>query len=195
MKPLALKRGARALRHSSRAGFTLIELMVVVIIIGMMGGVAMVSWQALLPNQQFNTAVRKLSEDLHQTRSDAISQNRPYEMRYDIERDSYRVKSPFKKNGGFATEEDDPDRLWVRETDLEAEGVDIVSVTIDDRTYDSGEVFIRFDPLGASSYHAIVLRHAKFERFYTIEAMPLTGDIRFHDGLFEREPAQPEDFD
>ncbi len=26
-------------------------------------------------------------------------------------------------------------------------------------------------------------------------AMPLTGDIRFHDGLFRREPAEENDFD
>jgi hypothetical protein len=56
-------------------------------------------------------------------------------------------------------------------------------------------VYVRFDPLGASSYHAVVLAQPLFERTFTIEAMPLTGDIRFHDGLFERDAAGPEDFD
>ena len=68
-----------------RAGFTLIELMVVVIIIGMIGGIAMVSWEALLPNQKFNTAVRRLSEDLHKTRSEAIARSREFGIYYNID--------------------------------------------------------------------------------------------------------------
>ena len=80
-------------------------------------------------------------------------------------------------------------------TNLAKEDIDILQVTIDDRTYYDGEVYVRFDPLGAASYHTVVLRQDIFDREFTIEAMPLTGDIRFHEGLFKREPAQENDFD
>ena len=77
----------------------------------------------------------------------------------------------------------------------QAAGIDIVEVVIDDNAYYDGEVFVRFDPLGASSFHTVTLHQELFDRTFTIEAMPLTGDIRFHDGIFKREPAQEGDFD
>ena len=62
-----------------------------------------------------------------------------------------------------------------------------MSVTVDDVTYDDGEVMVRFQPLGASSYHTVQLRQEQFDREFTIELLPVTGEIRFHEGLFERE--------
>jgi prepilin-type N-terminal cleavage/methylation domain-containing protein len=50
----------RTARTTARAGFTLVELMVVIIVLGLIGGVAMTSWASLLPNQQFNSAIRQL---------------------------------------------------------------------------------------------------------------------------------------
>ncbi len=177
------------------AGFSLVELMVVVIIIGLIGGVAVVSWEALLPNQKFNSAVRHLSEVLHGTRAEAIARNREFRIYYDLDNDRYRVRTPYRVGGGFATSEDDPDRAWVDETNLAQAGIDLLQVTIDDYSYHDGEVYIRFDPLGAASYHTVALRQDLFDREFTIEAMPLTGDIRFHEGLFTRDVATEKDFE
>ena len=177
------------------AGFSMVELMVVVIIIGLISGIAMVSWEAILPNQQFNSAVRKLSEVLHGTRSEAIARSREFQIWYDLDLDSYRVRTPFRVGGGLARDEDDEARLWTDDTVLGPEGIDLLEVRVDDQTYTQGTVYVRFDPLGAGSYHTVVLAQPLFERTFTIEAMPLTGDIRFHDGRFERESAEPEDFD
>jgi hypothetical protein len=33
-----------------------------------------------------------------------------------------------------------------------------------------------------------------FEREFTLELLPLTGEVRLHDGLFEREPVDEGDF-
>jgi len=191
---------ARGARKSRRVGgFTLIELMVVIIVLGMISGIAMVSWQALLPNQKFNTAVRRLSEVLHQTRSDAIARSHEFRIYYNIDADNYSIRTPYRNGGGLATSEndelEDDEFRWVFRTNLAKEGIDILQVTIDDVTYYDGEVYVRFDPLGAASYHTVVLRQDLFDREFTIEAMPLTGDIRFHDGLFQREPAHENDFD
>ncbi len=182
-------------RSRRQSGFSLIEMMVVVIILGLISGVAMVSWEALLPNQQFNSAVRKLSEVLHGTRSEAIARSREFQIHYDLDNDVYRVRTPFRAGGGFARGEDDEERLWTEENDLAAEGIDLLQVRVDDQVYTEGTVFVRFDPLGAASYHTVYLGQPLFERTFTIEALPLTGDIRFHDGPFERDIAQQEDFD
>ena len=179
-----------------RRGFTLVELMVVVIILGLIGGVAVISWEALLPNQKFNSAVRQLSEVLHGTRTEAIARSREFRIYYDIDNDRYRVRTPYRLEGGFATaEDDDEDRRWVDEQNLALADIDILEVTIDDATYHDGEVYVRFDPLGAASYHTVLLRQRLFDRDFTIEAMPLTGDIRFHDGVFKREIATEKDFE
>lgn len=177
-----------------RAGFTLVELMVVIVILGLVGGVAISSWASMLPQQEFNTAVRNLSEVLYETRSNAIAQNREYKILYDIENDTYRVRTPFLYGGGFATTEDDEDRLFIEQTDLGEKGIDLVQITIDDRKYTTGVVEVRFYPLGASSYHTIQLQQKLFEREYTLELLPLTGEIRLHDGFFERTPVDGGNF-
>lgn len=177
----------------ARAGFTLIELIVVTMIIALIGGVAVISWSAMLPNQQFNSAVRNLSEVLYGARSDAISRNREFRVYYDIDANTYKVRTPFRPGGGFA-QTDEEEHLWIHETDLSESGIDILQVTIDDVRYDDGVVMVRFSPLGASSYHTIQLRQDRFDREFTVELLPVTGEIRFHDGLFEREPAKESDF-
>jgi len=184
-------------RHQPRgedAGFTLIELMVVVMILAMIGGVAVASWTSMLPNQQFNSAVRNLSEVLHGTRSDAIARNREFIMRYDIDNDRYRVRTPFLDGGGFATTEEDDERLWVDDTWLEDYGVDLVSVSVAGNEFTDGLVDVPFQPLGAAAHHLIVLRQVQFEREFTIEVLPLTGEIRMHEGLYVREAAEEGDF-
>lgn len=182
-------------RSGRRRGFTLVELMVVVVILGLMSGIAMVSWQALLPNQEFHSAVRRLSDVLNGTRSEAIARNREFRIYYDLEADVYAVRTPYLAGGGIAIADQEDGRLWTDRVDLGALGIDIMAVTIDDTTYTDGEVYVRFDPLGASSYHRVVLRQEIFDRDFTLEVLPLTGEIRFHEGDFTREPAKDSDFE
>jgi prepilin-type N-terminal cleavage/methylation domain-containing protein len=178
------------------AGFTLVELMVVVMILGLVGGIAVTSWASLMPNQQFNSAVRNLSEVIHGTRSDAIARNREFRIRYDIANDTYAVRTPFSPGGGFATSEEDEDRLWAHETDLKKSGIDLTQIAVDDKIYTDGRVEVYFLPLGGSSHHVIQLTQPHFEppREFTLEVLPLTGEIRMHDGLFSREPVDEGDF-
>ena len=188
-------------RPRSRAGFTLIELTVVVVIMGLIAGIAIVSWKAMVPNQQLNTALRNLSEVLYGTRSDAIARSHEFRIYYDIDgsttspeqADTYYVRMPFTPDGEIALS-DEQEHTCVHQTDLKKAGIDIVQVTVDDVTYTDGVVFVRFDPLGAASHHTVLLRQALFEREFTIEALPLTGEIRVHEGAFEREPALENDF-
>jgi Tfp pilus assembly protein FimT len=168
--------------------------MAVVIILGLIGGVAVASWASMLPNQQFNTAVRDLSEVLHGTRSDAIARNREFRIVYDLDQDTYRVRTPFRLGGGFATTEEDDERLWINETDLKERGVDLVQITVDEKKYTDGKVEVTFLPLGLSSYHVVELAQTTFGRQFTLEVLPLTGEIRMHDGVFVREPADEGDF-
>ncbi len=187
----------RTAAPSSRrnAGFSLIELMSVVIILGLLASVAVMSWESLLPSTRLNSAVRILSERLAGARSEAIARNTVFEIYYDLDIERYWVRTPYLAIGGKANLEAEFDleeeRAVVDVTNLDEDGIQIHSVTIDDQIYVDGQVFVRFDPLGSSSAHTIVLYHDLFDRYFTVEVLPLTGEIRFHDGLFERE--QPRD--
>jgi len=187
-----VERAARA-RETAR-GFTLVELMVVVVIVGLMGGIAVSSWISMLPNQQFNSAIRNLSEVLAETRSAAIARNREFRIRYDLDEDTYVVRTPFKLGGGFMLTDEDEGRLFLTPVHLAEAGIDLVEVRIDDQTYSSGRVEVYFQPLGVSSYHTIQLRQPLLEREFTLEALPLTGEIRLHDGLFQRPTVDEGDF-
>jgi prepilin-type N-terminal cleavage/methylation domain-containing protein len=186
--------GART-RHARRsAGFTLVELMVVVMILGLVGGIAVTSWAALMPNQQFNTAVRNLSEVIYGTRSDAIARNREFRIRYDLDQDTYAVRTPFMPGGGFATTDEDADHLWTHETDLKRSGIDLLQIAVDDKIFTDGRVDVYFLPLGGSAHHVVQLKQEVKQREFTLEVLPLTGEIRMHDGLFVREPVDEGDF-
>ena len=175
-------------------GFTLVELLVVVVLLGMVSGTVVVSWKTLLPNTQFNSAIRSLSEVLHSTRADAITKNHEFQIHYDLDNDRYWVRTPFNaEGGGFAQADDDP-HLIVFDTSLKKEDISIEQVVIDGEPYRAGQIYVRFDPLGASSSHSIHLRQNIFDREFTIEVLPLTGDIRFHDGPFQRDPPEDSDF-
>jgi len=185
---------SRSSGRAARAGFTLVELMVVLIIIGLISGIAVVSWASMLPNQQFNSAIRNLTEVLYGTRSDAIARNREFRIEYDLDNETYRVRTPFKIGGGFATTDDDEERLWAHETDLKESGIELLQVTVDDQVYSDGLVEVYFLPLGGSAHHVVQLSQPFFEREFTLEVLPLTSEIRMHDGLFTREPVDEGDF-
>jgi len=178
-----------------RQGFTLIELMVVVVIMGMVGSVTVISMGKMRPKQAFQSAVHRLSDALASTRSEAIARNRPYSIIYNLDEDTYEICSPFLEGGGFAPTERGEENLRYDFTDLASDGIEIEMIHADERNWSDGEIFMRFDPLGVSSYHAIVLRQPLFDRITTIEVLPLTGEIRFHEGSFIREPAEEGDFE
>ncbi|MEM7310522.1 MAG: GspH/FimT family pseudopilin [Planctomycetota bacterium] len=181
-----------------RAGFSLIELMGVIIILGLIGTVAVVSWQALLPGARMNAGIRNLSEVLASARSEAIARNSVFEIWYDFDAHKYWVRTPYRVGGGLANVGEEDQHAIMDETLLPEWGLELLQVTIDEETYTEadGQVYVRFDPLGASSAHTVVLHHPMFDSYFTLEVLPLTGEIRFHpDQIYEREPPRDGAFD
>lgn len=186
-------RGRRA-----RRGFTLVELLGVVVILGLMASIAFVSYEALVPASVLNSAVRELAATLQETRSEAIARSQPFWIEYYFEDSEshprgYRVVTPFVASltGGLAMRAED--RLAQPFVPL-PEGVEFREITINGEPVTRGVVSVRFDPLGAATDHTIVLEHKPYEAVYTIEVQALTGLISFHDGVFRREPAKDADF-
>jgi Tfp pilus assembly protein FimT len=185
-------------RSRSRAGFSLVELMGVVVVLGLMVGMVAVSWQSVLPRAQLNQAVRDLSSQLYSVRSEAISRKARFEVQYSFSQDEnrpigYRVVTPFRADGrgGLAAREDE--RLafpWHALPDT----VHFKRVRVNGQDLTEGVVSVYFDALGTSTDHLIVLEQLPGGELHTIEVLALTGDFRLHDGEFVRELPKESDF-
>jgi len=175
-----------------RSGFTLVEMLGVLIVIGLIITLVTVNWQAMFPRAQLNSSVRALAAALQGTRSDAIARSSEFRIQYDIDNDRYRVVTPFRFGGGLAANDDE--RMAMEWVDL-PDTVRFSRVTIDGEDYDTGIVFVAFDPLGGANGHAIVLHQEVFDNYYTIEVQALTGLIDFYEGVYQREWASEADFE
>lgn len=179
-----------------RAAFTLVELMGVLMLLGMLGGIGFVTWQSMLPKAELHQAVRELAAAINGVRSDAISRNQPFFLEYDFEGDEesgprYRVVTPYRAGGGLAGPDDDRVALdWVSLPG----SVIFKQITFEGVIYDDEILSIRFDPLGTSSSQQIVLHQPQWNNSFTIEIVGLTGTFRFHPGEFSRESPTDSDF-
>lgn len=180
------------LAHSERAGFSLIEMMGVLVILALVATIVTVNWNAILPRADLHAAVRTLSSTLSGTRSEAIARNARYQIEYDLELQRYRVLTPFRIDGaGLAVGEED--RRALQWTAL-PKGVQFQSIAIDGVQITKGHAYVQFDSLGTASGHTIVLLQMPYENRYTIEVQGLLGLIDYHEGLYAREPPKEGDF-
>lgn len=185
------ERARRARRSGARAGFSLIEMLAVLVILGLMAGIVMVSWRAILPAEQLHSAVRALAGSLQSARSEAIARNGEYRIQYDLENGRYRLVTPFKSGGGLAAREEDKLAFpWT----VFPKGISFHQVTVDGVEYTKGLVYVRFDPLGSASGHTITLVQKPDDAYFTVDVQSLTGLIEYHEGIFVREPAREGDF-
>lgn len=177
---------------AARAGFSLIEMMGVLIILALVATVVSVNWNAILPRANLHAAVRELSATLSGARSEAIARNATFQIQYDIDQQRYRVVTPFRMDGqGLAVGEEDRRALqWTQFP----KGVHFEAVTIDGVEFKKGLVYVRFDALGSASGHTIVLVQLPYENRYTIEVQGLLGLIDYHEGVYTRPPPKEADF-
>ncbi|MEM8712452.1 MAG: prepilin-type N-terminal cleavage/methylation domain-containing protein [Planctomycetota bacterium] len=180
---------------SRRKGFSLVEMILVVAVIALLASVVSSSLDTMLPRERLNTAVRNLTAQLRDTRSESVGRSLEFFVEYDIDGNRYRQVTPFARDGerfreGENREEERLSLSW----DQLPPGVEIASVTINGETFTDGRVFARFDPRGAASGHQVVLSQPRYENFYTVEVMALTGTFKFHRGIFIREAPDERDF-
>ena len=184
---------SRTLDRAQR-GFTVIELMVVIIVIGLISGTVAMTIEAMLPRARLNSEVRALAATLQGARSDSIARNAEFFVEYDLDNEAYRVVTPFSSEGGLMRFMEEEEARLAFDWHNMADGVELASVYLTGNQMSEGIVRVRFDPLGAASDHAVVLVQPSYENFYTIEVLALTGLIRFHEGVYSREPPVDADF-
>jgi prepilin-type N-terminal cleavage/methylation domain-containing protein len=176
---------------AARSGFTLVEMLAVIVILALIASMVTVNWRAMLPKAELNSAVRMLASAIQSAHSEAISRNAVYRIEYDLDKHRYRINTPFKQGGGLAAREED--RISLPWTSL-PETVRFSRLQIDGIDYVNGMAFVRFDQLGGASGHIITLVQKPYDNFYTIEVQSLTGLIDYHEGQFVRLPPKESDF-
>ncbi|WP_085907093.1 GspH/FimT family protein [Kiloniella majae] len=80
-------RGSR----QNACGFTLIELMVVLLVLGVVGVMAPVAWKAVMPGVTLRSEASEMSDLLRQLRAEAITNNKSAVFELDINEKSYRA--------------------------------------------------------------------------------------------------------
>lgn len=181
---------------SRRAGFSLVELLMVCVVMAMMALTVGFSLDSMLPKERLNTSVRRLTAEFQTLRSEAISRGLDYYIEYDLDNERYRRVTPFSVEGERFDEDEDEeqDRFKGPWQELEP-GVELIQVSVSGFVTDTGTAYARFDPRGAASDHQVVLAQLEYENYYTIEVLALTGTFKFHRGVFFREPPLDSEFD
>lgn len=159
-----------------------------IVVLGLMATLVALDWRAMLPRSELNSTVRALAATISGTRSDSIARNVEFGILYDIDGNSWRVVTPFAKGGGLAASFED--RLLFEPTACKS-SVEIAGIWLDGEEYtqnpNGNGVYVRFDPLGGSTGHTVILNQPQYNNATTIEVMALTGQVKMHQGVFNRE--------
>lgn len=96
--------------RTRQGGFTLIEIMAVVLLLGLMMGGVSSGLDRFVPGQQIDSEARQVLAKFDLARSSAIAAGRPYRVVVDLDEHEFRVFTPYDFDGRIAkTKEEETD--------------------------------------------------------------------------------------
>ena len=145
------------------SGYSLIEVLVVLVLIGLFTGLASLTFPGELSQFRFNHAVRMLRSDLRWARQTAITEGAPVSVVLDLESDQYRLETSSPSGGSVYGTRD------LRDQKQGFGDIDLVD--------SSGGEIIKFQPNGTTTnWTTITLRNMNGkERKITVI---LTGRVK-----------------
>ena len=78
---------------TGQRGFTLVEVMIVVAIIGIFAAIALPNFLSWLPNIRLKAAARDLYSNMHKTRTEAVKTNHDWAIVFDTANNRYLMLS------------------------------------------------------------------------------------------------------
>jgi prepilin-type N-terminal cleavage/methylation domain-containing protein len=188
-------------RNNPCAGYTLMELLAVIAILGLLLTVAVTRIDFLIPKYRVRAAGRELGAYLQHIKGRAVAEGRPLYVCYDIPARKYWVMAPFPippeelealgllVPGVAAPGEPippmppGPPPMRYGEalvTEL-PDGVVFTDVAVGTETM-TGFVTIEVTPFGSTRTHHVHLADEDKERQTTVKFNGLTGNVTFYDG-------------
>ena len=158
------------------SGFTLIELIVVITILGILAAAVLPSVSGISPKYRLRSSARKLGATIGWARSMASGTSEEHVLRYDLDRQRYWVILP-------PGPEEDPE-LDVDERDTMPEAwlesaIEIVEIRFPDGGGENaGIIDVTFDPYGNEGSHVIILRNEE-EMVLSVKFSALVGAIDY----------------
>ncbi|MCZ6793981.1 MAG: prepilin-type N-terminal cleavage/methylation domain-containing protein [Planctomycetota bacterium] len=175
-----------------QAGFTLIELMVVMLLLGVAFTYGIINIDLLVPSASLDKAARDIGGMLRRLRSLAVFHGRSYKLEYDLDEHRYRVFRPTSKT---EQEEGMPE---IVETDWFTlpDEISFENLQFSDKDEISGGTMeIEFTAKGAVVGHLVHLISSKItheeRKRFTVELNPITGLVSYTRG--EKKYAQVRD--
>lgn len=162
-------------------GFTLMELMIVVVIIAVMMAVILPSLRGVAENNRLRGSVRELMSLMKYARSEAVFNARTTEVFLDTEKRQYwlDLRTPDPKTGKYNPKgkRTTMERKRTLENDVWFGNVEAQNNNI----IDGGIIAIDFYPDGSASPSLITVKNTK-EVNYTLEVLKSTGMIEMNQG-------------
>lgn len=183
-----------------QSGFTLLEMMIVIVILGLAMGMIFGGAQNLLPESRLRSAAEEIATRINDVREEAIVRGWTVTVEYDIDRRTYfawAIAPP-----GLIDEKliEEDGRFYFDLGGVQARtelpfNVRFLDLTLgEENPVRSGIVQVTFDAFGLATGHTIHLENTETEQRMTIEVDPLTGLCRVIEGYHEAKPIPYESF-
>ncbi len=167
---------------ASEGGFTLVELIAVIVIVGIVVALAATRLDFLVPKYRLRGAAREVAALLKQAKARAAATGRDVYLEADLSRGEYWLLAAFPKQADGAPAGGTPQFEYspVFRTSL-PDGVEFVDVIFGEKDkVASGRARVRMTPFGTAT-HTIVNLKNKDGRELAVKLNGFTGFVSFYD--------------
>jgi len=153
-----------------RSGFTMLEMMIIVVIIGIMAGLAVPSFMSWIPKMKLKNDARQNLNLLRQARSKSVSDNSQYGIYFDIANKQIHFFED-NNNPELTCYEPGSDSLVIPPVNLES------NVSFGECLF-NGDAVVFYPNGSASTSGSITVQDTTSDNFFTISVLASTGRVK-----------------